>query len=51
MKKLAVAALVLSTLSTGAWAHEQGEFFYSGRFGNGKTNGGGARHAWPPQWL
>lgn len=27
MKKLAVAALVLSTLSTGAWAHEQGEFF------------------------
>jgi outer membrane protein len=28
MKKLAVAALVLSTLSAGgAWAHEEGEFF------------------------
>lgn len=27
MKKLAVAALVLSSLSGGAWAHEAGEFF------------------------
>lgn len=27
MKKLAVAALVLSTLSGGAYAHEEGEFF------------------------
>ena len=27
MKKLAVAALVLSSLSGGAYAHEAGEFF------------------------
>ena len=27
MKKLAVVALMLSTVSGGAWAHEAGEFF------------------------
>ncbi len=27
MKKIALAALILSSLSGGAWAHEAGEFF------------------------